>query len=348
MLRYGHPAAYRSRIILDRTRRTIALQVSDKHSHLFTPVDPYRLGSAAPNCGNHVTLPSFDAFCRTLERPGCGLGPQLLVPGDRNLVSTTHAIDQRPTSSDVSSAAQSHTLSASPPASGFTQSNLDSVILANQDVLDGDVDKFSSDPRARALAAKTIVHHHFGQLSWSDLMQIKADVDSTRPLFGSDTKSDKRGTKSTKKHSEAERDRRCTHKVMQQEQGRRMPNRIMELALYPLGSRKSPGKHNLYVASLLMSEFDSLLQTRMQHEILNLRLLCNQGQEHISNSYRRRSSSTPEDDASSCESPRKRKRYAETMGSASNMPSLPSPSPSSTGSQSCLSARSGSASPAPW
>ena len=318
---------------------------------MFNHTNQSRLEENVPQYTSRVTLPSFTALCKTLERPGCGPGSVGSSKGqnDQNMSTKGHTTHHQLARKEVLSAPVSIPSSASSPVSSFTTLNPNEVALSDQTMSDAEVDKFSSDPRTRALAANQIIHHHFGQLSWWELVQIKSNVDASRPLFGSDTPSAKRGARSTKKHSMAERGRRSDHQIMLQEQGRRIPNRIFELAGYQTGSRKPPGKHPLHVATLLMFEFDNLIQAKLQDENRGLHeqncdicQLLGRSPEKTSDSYPRCPSTTSEEYASSCGSPRKRKRNELFTNSSYDIRSIPSPLASSHSSQACMSTRSGS------
>ena len=350
-LQHDYQAAYKSKVLLHRFCRSVVLQVSNKLNQVYNHPNASRFEENVPQYPSRVTLPSFTALCRTLERPGCGPGSVAPSKGqnDRNINPKAPATHHQPASKEVFSAAVSITSSASSPISSFTTINPNEVALSDQTGSDAEVDKFSSDPRTRALAANQIIHHHFGQLSWWELVQIKCNVDASRPLFGSDTPSAKRGARSTKKHSMAERGRRSDHQAMLQEQGRRMPNRIFELAGYQTGSRKPPGKHPLHVATLLMFEFDNLIQAKLQddnrglrEQNCDIRQLLGRSPEKSSISCARRPSATSEEYASSCGSPRKRKRNEHFTASPYEIRSIASPLASSHSSQACLSTRSGS------
>ena len=346
-LQHDYQAAYKSKVLLHRFCRSVVLQVSNKLNQVYNHPNASRFEENVPQYPSRVTLPSFTALCRTLERPG-SVAPSK-GQNDRNINPKARATQHQPASKEVVSAAVSITSSASSPVSSFTTINPNEVALSDQTGSDAEVDKFSSDPRTRALAANQIIHHHFGQLSWWELVQIKCNVDASRPLFGSDTPSAKRGARSTKKHSMAERGRRSDHQAMLQEQGRRMPNRIFELAGYQTGSRKPPGKHPLHVATLLMFEFDNLIQAKLQddnrglrEQYCDIRQLLGRSPEKSSISCARRPSATSEEYASSCGSPRKRKRNEHFTASPYEIRSIASPLASSHSSQACLSTRSGS------
>jgi hypothetical protein len=315
----------------------------------FPPPNPPML-EPGPHYSNNVTLPSFDSLCRTLQHPA---GPTPSGPGERVVVSRTQGFNQPPVTIDTFSEL-SVTSTASSPIDRFTLLSPEVDILVCPTVAGVNGDKFSTDHRERALAAKQIINHHFGHLSWYALKTIKANVDTNRPLYGTDAQSSNRGPKSTKKHSVAERERRDYHSVMFREQDRRMPTQIMELAGHPTGSRKPPGKHHLHVAGILMLEFDSLIQARMEQEIFDPRGQLHQrnGTEYVSSSDRRRLSEMYRaDDTSSCGSPRKRKRDHECSGASVGMPPPPSPARSNCSSRVYLSPRLGtpsSSSSATW
>lgn len=314
---------------------------TSSETHFLPPHPPMLRPS--PHYSNNVTLPSFNSLCRTLEHP---TGPKPSGPGQRVEVSRTHCFYQSPVNFDTFSAV-SITSTASSPIDRFTPLSPEVDVLVCPTGAGVDGDKFPTDHRERALAAKQIINHHFGHLSWYALKQIKAKVNVNRPLFGTDSQPSNRGPKSTKKHSMVERGRRDDHSVMFREQDRRMPTQIMELAGYQTGSRKSPGKHHLHVAGVLMLEFDSLIQAKMEPEIFDIRGQLHQhnGTDCVSSSDCRRSSEMYRaDDTSSCRSSRKRKRDHEGSGASIGMPPPPSPATSSCSSRVYLSPRSGTSS----
>jgi hypothetical protein len=285
------------------------------------------LERALPQNRTRVTLPSFESFCKTVEQLD---GPTPPGVGEPAVTATTSVMDNSPTTVHTCHATA---VTASAPSSlpNSTPSSPRFTVIADQVITEVHGDKFPSNPRERALAAKEIINHHFGHWTWSDMAHIKANLDSNRPLYGSDKQVSNRGPKSTKKHSMKERGRRDDHSIMFREQNRRMPTQVMELAGYPAGSRKPPGKNHLHVAGVMMAEFDCLIQAKMEQEIhrLQAKLDGSEGTEHYL-SFNRRPSCT-----SSCGSPRKRKRDDD-----GSMPPPLSPSTSSRSSHGHFSPRS--------
>lgn len=283
------------------------------------------LEQALPQRGNQVTLPSFSSLCRTLQQPAGTVPPE---SGERAVTSNI-AMYYSPIAVDTYPAITIASAAQSPPMSRL--SSPDFAIVTDQVMADGYGDKFSPDPRERALAANQIIFHYFGHKTWPALCQIKENRDENRPLYGSDTQVSNRGPKSTKKHSMKERSRRDDHSIMFREQNRRMPVQIMELAGYPSGSRKPPGKNHLHVAGVMMTEFDAIIQVKMEQEIFSLRALLygSKGAGRYPNPGRCPSSNlSAEDSASICGSPRKRKR--DTANSTESLRMPPPPSPSSS------------------
>ena len=244
----------------------------------------------------------------SLKIPGFVPAFQSLPSKDRDSIAIVHTHRQAPSGDDGSSTTSPRIPSASFPSDSCAQSCSENILLDLQCSPSKEFEGTTVGPRELAISASEIVQSRFGKLKSSALMQIRANVDASRPLFGSGIKSSTKITKGSKigNHSMAERIRRRDHQVAQQQQGKRLPTAILELASYKPGTGKPPGKHHLFVGSLLMYEFDSLLEAKQQEEILALnQRLRFQGQEQDASCFRHRPSSAPEIDAASYVSQRK-------------------------------------------
>lgn len=196
-------------------------------------------------------------------------------------------------------------------------------------VVKSDFDTTAEGLARRARTAPEIIRRHFGHRSVPDLRRIRNTIDASRPVFNSEKRNGvpreislglSSAMKDLKagKHCKAEQDRRAVHAANFVEAGKRIPDAIMELAGYKRGSRKGPGKHPLYLARLLMHEFDTLLQEKQDERAerdgqlireyeRRLRML-RQAPEQGPDQSRRRRSPISEDNVVFVDSPRKRRR----------------------------------------